>query len=195
MVGKLPLVCVKTGLPAETVGRFTWDREPSTIHSGNWFWLMVNFAWWPALLVCPVIAPILVTVAFLSRHPRRSCSLPMTNTARDRLWMGRWGGFLVLPLTTVVLTVAATAPVRPSDTLYDVALTVVAVASLVLWLITAVWLVWIAYAYIRPGAGVPIFGVRALLRRDKSLGQCVELRGVHREFADAVTAQYEVVVQ
>lgn len=189
--GSVPRICVKTGLPADVIGRFVFGK-PS------------KFSWVSGTCGCAclivlglpltvLLVPILGLGALVARHSQGVFALPMTSSARRRLWVGRWGGWVLLAVSTGVLVlVLSVFNVARTDS-YAFAVDVTFAVAALAWFIAAGWAVLVTAAYLQPGGGVPLVGVTGLTRQDTSRGPFVELRGVHQHFADAVYSQYHPV--
>lgn len=192
--GNVPRICVKTGLPAEVTGRFVFGY-PS------------RFSWVSGTCGCAVLivlglpvtvllVPVLSLGALVGRHSQGVFALPMTQMARRRLWLGRWGGWILLPVSTGALSAAlwiGTQSTVPTDGETSVAMeawTITLAVCLLIWFIAAGWAVLVTAAYLQPGGGVPLVGIEGLRRHDPLVGSYIELRRVHQRFADAVEAQY-----
>jgi len=189
--GNLPLICVKTGLPAEVTVQFVYDR-PSRLST----WVTGHVGCFAsAVLTLPVsllLIAILAFGAFCVRHLRGTIRLPMTRAARRRLWIAQWIGPVTVAVVTggAALAAAISGNVSASERQLVDFVTVVVLIAVVVWISGALWTLWVATAYLQPGAGVPIGGVRVLLKDDSSLGAYLELSDVSASFASAVSAQY-----
>ena len=170
-VGKVPKICVKTGLPATVSGSFAFGHR--TVLSELLYSLYWICAW---SVIGLVLVPFLGVVAMLGRHSHGVVRLPMTSAARWMLWLGRLSGWAPLVICTLVIF----------SSWRNLALVI---AAAVTWLAAALWGWVLASYYLRPEGGVPFVGVDGVRRVDPLLGPCVELYGVSERFADAMEAQ------
>ncbi len=131
---------------------------------------------------------------------RRLCIANDPNGAR-RLWLGRWGGWILLPVSTGALSAAlwiGTQSTVPADGETSVAMeawTITLAVCLLILFIAAGWAVLVTAAYLQPGGGVPLVGIEGLRRHDSSVGSYIELRRVHQRFADAVEPSTAMFLQ
>jgi hypothetical protein len=195
--GNVPRICIKTGLPADVTGRFAFGY-PS------------RFSWVSGTIGCAVLivlglpvtvllVPLLSLGAFVARHSQGVITLPMTQRARRRLWLGRWGGWILLAVSTGALSAilwigTQSTVLAGSETGVAMqAWTIMLAVCLLIWLIAASWAVLVTSAYLQPGGGVPLVGIEGLRRHDPVVGSYIEFRRVHQRFAEAVEAQYRNV--
>ena len=186
--GNVPRICVKTGLPADVSGRFVFG-SPSRLTwvTGTWGCAGLIVL---ALPLSLVLVPILALSAFVARHSRGVFALPMSQGARQRLWLGRWGTWILLPVSTGFLLLILYGSTRDADDLFVRVIQITLVVAAIIWVVAASWALLVTAAYLQPGGGVPLVGLQGLMRQDPTLGSYVELRGVHQHFADAVHSQY-----